>query len=146
MENAIICDLDGTLCNIEHRISFITNDAKDWKSFYYNMPNDSVNNWCFNIIDALAKKGIAILYVTARPEDYKSISIDWLRRNSCPINGIYMRKSKDNRKDFIVKKEIYEENIKDKYDILFCIDDSARVTEMWRSLGLTCLQCAEGLY
>lgn len=150
MKPAIICDLDGTLCNISHRLHFINNDLrsvkKDWNSFYYNMPNDTVNIWCLTIIDALLTKGIDILYVTGRPDEYKSITVDWLRRNNCPINGIYMRPFGDNRPDSIVKKEIYETEIKNKYNVLFVIEDRMSVTKMWRDIGLTCLQCAEGLY
>lgn len=37
-------------------------------------------------------------------------------------------------------------NIKDKYDVLFAIDDRSSVVDMWRDLGLVCLQCAEGAF
>jgi len=48
------------------------------------------------------------------------------------------------RKDVIIKQEIYEEHIKDKYDVLFVMDDRNQVVEFWRSIGLTCFQVAEG--
>jgi len=55
-----------------------------------------------------------------------------------------MRKTGDSRKDSIVKREIFEEHIKGKYRIQFVLDDRNQVVEMWRQLGLTCLQVAEG--
>ena len=55
-----------------------------------------------------------------------------------------MRKDGDYRPDTVVKKEIYEREIKDKYEVLFAIDDRTQVVKTWRELGLTCLQCANG--
>ena len=34
--------------------------------------------------------------------------------------------------------------IKDKYQVDYVLDDRNQVVEMWRSLGLTCLQVADG--
>ena len=54
----------------------------------------------------------------------------------------------DFRSDVDVKRELYQENIEDKYDILFVLDDRNSekypVVPMWRELGLTCFQVAEG--
>jgi predicted secreted acid phosphatase len=149
MKKAVICDLDGTLCNIEHRHHLITDPEKkkrDWKAFYADMVNDGLNVWCYSIISALANNEIQIFYVTGRPEEYRSQTMDWLRRHSCPINGLYMRPSKDNRQDDIVKKEIYETILKPSYEVLFCLEDRNRVVQMWRSIGLVCLQVDEGNY
>jgi hypothetical protein len=55
-----------------------------------------------------------------------------------------MRKHNDFRKDAIVKKEIYEEKIADHHDVLCVFDDRQLVVEMWRELGLTCMQVAPG--
>lgn len=42
----------------------------------------------------------------------------------------------DTRCDTIVKREIYEEHIKDKYNVLFVIDDRVKVVDMWREQWL----------
>ena len=59
-----------------------------------------------------------------------------------------MRITGDGRNDTIVKKELYEENIKGNYEILFVLDDRNSekypVVGMWRELGLTCFQVADG--
>jgi hypothetical protein len=54
-----------------------------------------------------------------------------------------MREDKDNRSDAIIKQEIFENNF-NKEDILCVIDDRQRVVDMWRSLGLVCLQVDHG--
>lgn len=44
------------------------------------------------------------------------------------------------------KKELFEENIKDKYYVDFVLDDSTKVVKMYRDLGLTCLQPNDGKF
>jgi hypothetical protein len=46
------------------------------------------------------------------------------------------------RSDVKAKREMLRGVDKDK--ILFVVEDRSRVVEMWRSEGLTCLQCAHG--
>ena len=43
-----------------------------------------------------------------------------------------------------IKREIFENYIRDYYNIQFVLDDRNQVVEMWRSLGLKCLQVQEG--
>lgn len=55
-----------------------------------------------------------------------------------------MRPENDYRKDTIIKREIYEKEILNKFNVLFVLDDRDCVVEQWRDMGLTCLQVAEG--
>ncbi len=55
-----------------------------------------------------------------------------------------MRKTDDFRPDEDVKKEIYNENIKNKFNVLYVFDDRNSVVNIWRNEGLTCLQVANG--
>lgn len=45
--------------------------------------------------------------------------------------------------DYNIKDEIYTNFLQHK-DVLFVVDDRKQVVDMWRSKGLTVLQCAEG--
>jgi len=45
----------------------------------------------------------------------------------------------------LLKKELYDAHVKDKYDVLFVLDDRDQVVNMWRNeLGLACFQVANG--
>lgn len=136
----IIVDLDGTLCNADHRKHLVEN--KNWNSFYENLVKDEPNNWCLNILDRF--KLNEIIFVSGRPEQYRKITRDWLVNIGYTSPLLFMRKDGDFRKDSIVKEEIYREHIEPDYEVMFCIDDRKQVVDMWRSIGLTCLQCAEG--
>lgn len=140
-QKAIIVDLDGTLCNVKHRRHHIEN--KRWDKFYEELTNDKPNLWCLEIIRRFSLD--EIVFVSGRPDNYRAKTIEWLRfftnHGDCKL---LMRKEGDFRKDSVVKEEIYREQIKPLYDVMFCIDDRKQVVDMWRSIGLTCLQCAEG--
>lgn len=143
MENAIIVDLDGTLADNSHRVHHITGEKKDWKTYNSLIPNDRINDWC----DTIVKKFFgpwSVLLVTGRPESTRKDCEEWLRKYSVPYTQLLMRGSGDFRADWIVKEMIYQDEIKNKYQTLFVLDDRKTVVEMWRRNGLTCLQCAPG--
>ena len=48
-----ICDIDGTLMNIDHRRHFVEGDKKDWKSFEDNIKYDTVNKQLNNLISLI---------------------------------------------------------------------------------------------
>ena len=140
---AIICDLDGTLCNANNRRHYVTEKPKNWKKFYEEAHKDKPNYPIYYLINAIARDR-EVIYVSGRPDNYRKLSETWLKEWNCPEGKLLMRKEGDFRPDYEVKKEIYDNEIKDKYEILFCIDDRKQVVDMWRSQGLTCLQCADG--
>lgn len=142
-EQAIIVDLDGTLCNTEHRQHFMQQKPKDWKSFYAGILRDKPNLWCQLLIEGMRTQ-MRVLFVSGRPDDYAADTIDWLERHGFENHSLYMRKAGDYRKDSVVKAEIYKENIEPHYNVIFCVDDRQQVVDAWRELGLTCLQCAKG--
>lgn len=144
MNKAIIVDIDGTLANCDHRKHFVEKKPKDWKSFYESAVVDEINLWCLDLIRKYEKYGCVIILVSGRPENYRQLTEKWLLWKVVPIDFLFMRKEGDHRKDYIVKQEIYERKIKGKCDVLFVIDDRKQCVDMWRRLGLVCLQCAEG--
>jgi len=141
---AIICDLDGTLIDCSHRRHFVEGEKKDWKSFLdpEHIAKDTINDWCHELIIAMEEQGYVIIFVTGRSESTREVTNKSLPKyfNSY----LFMRKDLDYRPDSIIKKEIYHEYLEQNYNVLFCIDDRKCVTELWRSLGLICLQCHEG--
>lgn len=58
--------------------------------------------------------------------------------------ALFMRRTGDTRKDNIIKREIFNEHIRGKYNVLFVLDDRSRVVREWRAMGLTVFQVAEG--
>lgn len=152
-ERAIIVDIDGTLANIDHRLVFMKekdtdsekSQKKDWKNFFANIPGDTVNEWCKEIMSAFFDTNQVIL-CSGRPDDYQKVTEDWLEDNQVEYDKLFMRARGDFRRDDVIKQIILDFELKTRYDILFTVDDRKNVTDMWRKNGLTCLQCQEGLY
>lgn len=140
LPNAIICDLDGTLALFG-----------DENPYERDFGMDSINEVVANILyriddDNFDGKGpyTDIIFVSGRNDKFRDVTEEWLRENGFTTRLLYMRKDGDERKDFVVKREIYGNYIKDQYNVQFVLDDRNQVVELWRSLGLTCLQVAEG--
>jgi len=142
--NAIIVDLDGTLTDCEHRVHHVEKEEKDWKSFNEGMIHDELNQWCFDLINAMSSQGSEIILVTGRSDDYRQHSEKWLKENGISYHSLFMRAVSDERVDAIVKKEVYDQHIKEKFNVQFVLEDRKSVVEMWREEGLTCLQCDWG--
>jgi hypothetical protein len=133
----VICDIDGTLALMGDRDKFDPTTGED-----------QLNNPIANILKVYDNQTVFpvdLILVTGREEKYRKFTEDWLQKNGIThYKELYMRPTGDFRKDFVVKKEIYENHIKGKYDVLFVLDDRDQVVLMWRELGLTCLQVAYG--
>jgi hypothetical protein len=131
---AVICDLDGTLALIHGRSPY---DAA-------RCERDELNTVVAGILRALVEPRPAVLLVSGREERYREQTVRWLTRHNIEYNELHMRPTGDYRKDTVIKREIFEREIRHRYRIEFVLDDRNQVVEMWRSLGLTCLQVAEG--
>ena len=156
-KDIIVCDLDGTLANCEHRVHHVrredSNGLKkkpDWDSFYAGVKGDSVNTPVLFILDTFLNSQptpFNIIFCSGRPERCREDTIWWLREECRlwhpPVMQLLMRKDGDFRADYIVKQEILDAHI-DKERVLFVLDDRQQVVDMWRRNGLTCLQVAEG--
>jgi hypothetical protein len=82
--------------------------------------------------------------VTGRNEFTRKITQEWLQKHDQYYDLLLMRKDRDYRQDAVIKEEIYRLHIESKFDVIFCVDDRKQVVDMWRKLGLVCLQCDEG--
>ena len=85
-----------------------------------------------------------IIFVTGRVEHSRGPTEAWLKKHAVKYDHLYMRGVLDRREDSDVKEEIYFQNIKQNYQVLFVVDDRKSVVERWRKLELVCLQCAPG--
>lgn len=130
LDTVILCDLDGTISLLNGRSPY---DAS-------NCDNDALN---VPVADVL--KHYKVIFVSGRDEKYREPTLRFFKKhNISNYIALYMRKENDMRKDSIIKEEIYNEYIKDKYNVLFVLEDRNQVVELWRKLGLTCFQVAEG--
>lgn len=132
---AILVDIDGTLAH---------NDGHRGWYDYSLVGNDKVKTEIALIVSMYYSAGFTVVVMSGRDDSCEDATIDWLDFNGIPWDEIFMRKTGDMRKDNIVKAELFDAHVRDVYDVEVVLDDRNQVVEMWRSLGLTCLQVAPG--
>ena len=130
----ILCDIDGTLANGEHREHHLKGEKKDWKSYYAELSGDSPIDLVVRWVRELSQDH-TICLVSGRPDTYQRETLVWLIDNGIPYDYLFMRSGGDKRPDTEVKKQILDGLPKEK--IKFVIDDRPRVIRMWRENGLT---------
>lgn len=140
-DKAVWIDVDNTLSDASHREHYLQGPKKNWKGFFDAMGDDPINSWCQDLIYALCPR-IKILICSARPDDYKKVTEDWLERNHILYDELIMRRRNDSRKDSIVKEIMFEFEVKTRYNLLFSVDDRKQVVDQIRSHGVVVLDCA----
>lgn len=136
-DKAIICDIDGTLALMGERDRFDPTTGED----LLNYPIANI----LQVYDNQKVHKVDLILLTGREDKYRDFTVQWLRKNGIThYKELYMRKTNDFRKDYVVKKELYEKYIKPKYEVLFVLEDRDQAVRMWREEGLTCLQVAPG--
>lgn len=134
LPSVVIYDIDGTVALMKNRSPF------DWSRVH----EDSVNEPVADLIRLISSQNIPVIAVSGRDGSCRSLTENWLTANGIPFDELFMRAAGDSRKDSIVKMEIFDREFRGKFNIKFVLDDRNQVVDMWRSLGLTCLQVAEG--
>lgn len=136
-----IFDIDGTLVHRTGRSPY------DEDRVLEDLPNESITT-LYSLLrsheDVFGQRGYEMFIFSGRSEDCRKDTLSWLEENEIYHDGLFMRPSGDKRKDSIVKRELFDQHIKDKFNVLLIIDDRKQVVDAWRSLGITVLQCAEG--
>jgi len=133
LPKAIICDIDGTLAHMSDRSPY------DWS----RVGEDTLDKAVASILDGVAGD-VEIILVSGRDESCRKTTQEWLEWNTVSYDHLYMRPEADNRKDVVIKQEIFDEHIRDRYNVLYVLDDRNQVVEMWRNMGLKVLQVADG--
>lgn len=131
---AILVDLDGTAAIMGERSPYDDMQAGI----------DSRNDAVHATVCAMSKAGIEIVYLSGRQDRARKVTADWLNANDYPWGKLLMRTSGDQRKDWVIKNEIFENYIAGKYRILFALDDRQQVVDMYRRKGLSVFQVNEG--
>jgi hypothetical protein len=142
-ELKVLCDLDGTIANIEHRLHHIRGAEKDWDKFFEACSGDSPIDDVVQVIRMLSVS-YPITIVTSRSDVVLERTQRWLHQHGIPYKDLYMRVEGDHTPDYKLKKFWAEANIWTKETVLCVFEDRDSVVEMWRGLGITCIQTAQG--
>ncbi|MGC4876738.1 AAA family ATPase [Micromonospora sp. DT43] len=131
----VLVDIDGTVALAVSRSPY------DMTRVGEDEPNPAV----IAAVRAMHAAGYGVVFCSGRDASARPATEAWLARHvRVPYLGLNLRAVGDTRKDSIVKREIYDREIRDRYRVVGVFDDRAQVVQMWRALGLTVFQVADG--
>lgn len=159
----IICDLDGTLFDISHRLPLLHNcrSEEDYDKFHAEHVNDKINEKIADIITDIRYHrevfdgSFTMIYITGRHEKFRKSTEEQLKYNEMRFIGLYETKEDFcNNDDQLFMKPSYEiyttdfvkdtlDKIFEKYgkeNCLFVLDDRPATVKIYRDAGLLCLQ------
>jgi predicted kinase len=138
LPRCVLVDIDGTVADKGNRSPF------DWHRVGEDTPKWPI----INLVKAMRASGYAIVFFSGRDAVCRPHTIAWLNTHFGWQESnyeLFMRPEKDNRKDSIVKHELFERHILGRYYVEFVVDDRQQVVDMWRrTLGITCVQVDYG--
>ncbi len=137
----VLLDLDGTLCDNNHRIQHILKKPKDWDAFHAACDKDRPYPIIHDLVDTLAGFHY-IIVVTGRGNEWGTLTDEWLTKHKVYPKFLFMRKAGDKRDDFIIKGEVLD--LLPFKRIAFALEDRDQVVKMYRERGVTTLQVRDG--
>lgn len=137
---AYIFDLDGTMANnTAHRSPYDIDKCGE----------DELIESTAAVLQAVRATGAQIIFLSGRNDTVEDITRNWLAEKlylSDLDYKLYMRAAEDNRKDYIIKEELYWKYIAKDYKVLMAFDDRDQVVHLWRHLGIPTAQVNYGKF
>jgi 3-deoxy-D-manno-octulosonate 8-phosphate phosphatase KdsC-like HAD superfamily phosphatase len=131
---AVMVDVDGTLADMRG-----VRTPYEWKK----VGNDKGHMDIIELVQELYEN-YQIIIMTGRDGVCEMETRKWLDLFKVPYDHYFMRPPNNFEADSIIKARIYMDEIRPKYQVAFILDDRNQVVNMWRAIGLRCLQVAPG--
>jgi phosphoglycolate phosphatase-like HAD superfamily hydrolase len=132
MRDAVIFDMDGTLCDTSSVLHFIEGDDKDYAAFHAASADCPPHADVVEAARTEQGSGRAILVVSSREFIWRDLTLDWLVKHEVPYDALYLRIVGDYRKDVAIKKDILAQITADGFEVLAAWDDKPSVLDLWR--------------
>ncbi|SHW54178.1 Predicted kinase [Mycobacteroides abscessus subsp. abscessus] len=140
LPTAIIVDIDGTVAHMDGRSPYD----------YTQVHTDTVDEQVRWLVNSMFRKGVMVLFVSGRDDSCRDETVKWLEYHGILFDELHMRPTgaKDGNgnklPDYRVKYDLFNAHIRGKYNVRFVLDDRDQVVNLWRALGLKCLQVQPG--
>ncbi len=131
---AVLCDIDGTLAIHAERGPYEIDKCE----------TDLLNAEVARILTLCDMTGDWIVLLSGRQSEFREHTERWLAAHEVPYDELWMRAEGDRRGDDVVKAELFDAHVRDRYRVRFVLDDRDRVVALWRRLGLRCWQVNYG--
>ena len=130
-----VFDIDGVLADVRHRVHLVDRRRqRDWDAFFAAAISDPVLPQGLQAVSQAAADGLAIAYLTGRPERCRADTESWLARQGFPAAPLRMRPDDDRRPARAFKVEALRD-LQRGSPVAYLVDDDAAVVESARAAG-----------
>lgn len=139
LPEAYMVDIDGTCTT-----GPCDRSPYEWSKVGQDLPNEAV----ILTVSALFDAGYNIIFCSGRDAVCRPETEEWLKNSFWKSvlsgrNKLFMREQGDMRKDSIVKLELFDKHVRNKYNVVGVYDDRPQVIRMWKELGLQVFDVAQ---
>jgi predicted kinase len=134
--DVIVVDIDGTVAE-----GVTVRNMHDYTKVLLDLPRQDV----IDIIRILSLY-LKVVFVSGRKASCRADTEQWLNEYVGVPYTLYMRETDDERPDYIVKNEIYDEHLIPVYNIKMVFDDRNQVVAHLRARGISVSQVAPGRF
>ena len=143
LPRCVLVDIDGTVAKMRDRVHG-GRSPFDWHRVGEDTPKWPI----IRLVQAMKASGYSIVFFSGRDSVCRAETTTWLNKHfgwQANDYELFMRAENDNRKDSIVKQELFAQHVAGWYYVELVVDDRQQVVDMWRrTLGLTCVQVDYG--
>jgi predicted kinase len=137
LPSAVMCDIDGTLALMGDRGPY------DFSRCGEDHLNESVRR---ALVSFRLANNDGIVLLSGRGEEYREQTEAWLTKHAVPYDELHMRAASDRRRDDIVKAELFDAHVRNRFRVRVSLDDRDRVVALWRRMGLPTWQVNYGAF
>lgn len=137
LPKAFLVDIDGTIAD---------HTGIRGHHEYHKVSLDKPKREVILVVQEMIHEYIPV-FVSGRPDSCEDATREWIWDHVIDRGeefDLIMRTTGDRRADYTVKRELFDKHIRSNYNVLMAFDDRNQVVDMYRSLGLTVFQVAEG--
>lgn len=135
--NAVIYDMDGTLCDVRPVRHHVRGDKKsrNFHAFHVESEFCPPNINVLEMAKQTKEEGLSVVIVTAREERYRALTARWLEKHGVEYDTLITRPYGDHRPDYETKKDILAQ-VSKYYRVVHAVDDNPNVLALWKENGI----------
>lgn len=144
-KECVIVDVDGTIAQVNGRGHY------EWNKVSTDLPRKEVIRMLWGLMD----DGLEPIFLSGRDGVCKEDTYDWIMKHvikpyylgqEMPFY-LFMRNPNDSRKDYVVKMELFDKYVRNKFNVKTVLDDRPQVlSQTWDLLNLPNIINVGGVY
>lgn len=129
----MVCDIDGVVADVRHRLHHVSGRRRDWDAFFAAADRDRPLSEGVALARRYARQH-RLVWLTGRPERLREVTRSWLEDNGLPVETLLMRPDHDRSPAVHFKPRQVAEVAADSR-IVVVVDDDPSVIDALRSKG-----------